>query len=157
MLELLVLVFHRAFHPVLAIEIHHDAALVKAMMALCEVGLYNKTKELLTGLHLQDGCVVVLEVIVGALPKVGVRSCGDNNRIAFYFESSWLTRPFERIEVNLATVSKSSLHIVGEIHNCFLLFFVCTSCQHQAAGNNDNEFFEHCFKFLCFYTNSLPI
>ena len=123
-LELLVLVFDRALHPVLAVEVHDDAALVEAMVALREVGLHHEAEELLTRLHLQDGRIVVLEVIVGALPEVGVRSCGDLDGVALHFESAWFARPFQRIEVNLASVFERYLHVVGKIHNCLFWFIL---------------------------------
>ncbi len=123
-LELLVLVFDRALHPVLAVEVHDDAALVEAMVALREVGLHHEAEELLTRLHLEGRCIVVLEVIVGALPEVGVRSCGDHDGVALHFESAWFARPFQCIEVNLASVFERNLHVVGKIHNCLFWFIL---------------------------------
>ena len=64
MLKLVVLVFHRAFQPVLAVEIHHDATLVKTVMAACKISLHHEAEILFAGLHLQYGRIVVLEVIL---------------------------------------------------------------------------------------------
>lgn len=72
-LELLVLILNASLQPVLRVKVHHHATLVEAMMTLCKVCLYNETEELFLCLLLEDWCIVVLEVIVGTLPKVGVR------------------------------------------------------------------------------------
>ena len=95
MLELVVLVLDGAFQPVRAVEIHDDAALVEALMALCEVGLHYEAEELLAGLHLQYGGIVVLEVIVGALPQVGMRSGGNENGVALHLVAFGLPCPLE--------------------------------------------------------------
>gem|GEM_PF-6905923 len=41
-LELLIFIFHRSFEPVLRIEIHHNAALVKSLVALSKVSFHNE-------------------------------------------------------------------------------------------------------------------
>lgn len=104
MLELVVLVFYRAFQPVLAVQIHHNAALVKALVALCEVGLDNKTEELFARLHLQHWRIVVLEVVVSALPQVGVRGGGDEDGVALYLKASRLSCPLKAVYVDASAV-----------------------------------------------------
>lgn len=42
MLELIIFVFYRSLQPVFRIKIHHDPALVKAVMTLCEIRLYDE-------------------------------------------------------------------------------------------------------------------
>ena len=66
-------------------------------MAAREVGLYHETEELLTGLHLQHGRIVVLEMIVGALPEVGLRSGGDADGVVFDFTRGRLPGPLKTV------------------------------------------------------------
>ena len=104
MLELFVLVFDRPFQPVLAVQLHNNAALVKALVALCEIGLDNKTEELFARLHLQHWRIVVLEVVVSALPQVGVRGGGDEDGVALDLKSSWLSCPLKAVYVDASVV-----------------------------------------------------
>ena len=67
-LELLVLEFHRTFEPIVTIQVHHYTALVEALVALREIRLHHEAEELLPGLHLQNGGVIVPEMIIGPLP-----------------------------------------------------------------------------------------
>ena len=43
------------------------------MVAFCEIGLHDEAEKFLLCLHLENRCVVVAEMIIGALPKVGAR------------------------------------------------------------------------------------
>ena len=81
MFELLVLVFDGTFEPVLAIQIHHNAALVETVMALGEIRFHDKGEELLVRLHLKDRRIVVAEMVIGALPEVGMRGGRDFDAI----------------------------------------------------------------------------
>lgn len=71
MLELLILIFHAGFQPILAVKIERNAALVESVVASCEISLHNKAEELFFRLHLEHRGVVILEMIVGTLPQVG--------------------------------------------------------------------------------------
>ena len=97
MLELLVFVLYRRFEPVLAIQIHHNTALVEPMMTLREVGLDDKREEPLVRLHLQNRRIVIPEVVVRPLPEIGMRFSGDGNHTVFLFYSRGLTRPLHLI------------------------------------------------------------
>lgn len=68
MLKLAVFELHRCFKPVVAIEVHYHTALVKACMAATKVGSHHKRKKLFICLHLEDGSIIVTEMVVGALP-----------------------------------------------------------------------------------------
>lgn len=46
--------------------------MIEALLAF-EFGLYGEGKELFLGFDLQNGGVIVSEVIIGALPKICVR------------------------------------------------------------------------------------
>ena len=99
-LELLVLVFDGTFEPVLAIEVHHNTALVEAVMALRKIGLDNKREETLVRLHLQDRRIVITEMVIRPLPEIRVRFGGDGNHTSFclYLLRSAST-PFDYISV----------------------------------------------------------
>ena len=101
-LEVFVFIFHRSFKPVVAVEIHHDSALVESVVALCEVGLYCKAEVLLLCLHLEHRSVVVAEMIVCALPQVGVRGSGDGDPVFLDSVGSRLAGPLEVGKVYLA-------------------------------------------------------
>lgn len=77
MIELLILVLDRAFQPVLAIQLHHHSALVEAMVTVGEIGFHQEREEFFGACDLQDRCIVIAEMIVGPLPKVGMRGRGD--------------------------------------------------------------------------------
>lgn len=92
-LEFLILVLDGAFQPVLTVQIHHHSALVEAMMAVGEIGFHQEREELLGACDLQDRSVVIAEMVVGPLPEVGMRGCGDldfviGNREIFRLASS---------------------------------------------------------------------
>jgi hypothetical protein len=63
------------------------------VMTACKIGLHHKAEELLARLHLQHGGIVVLEVIVGALPEVGLRSGGDADGVVLDFTLRRIPRP----------------------------------------------------------------
>src|SRR5699024_10362302 len=63
--------------PVLAVQIHHDSALVKPVMAFPEICLYNKAEIPFLCLYLKYRCIVIAKMIVGPLPQVCVRLCHD--------------------------------------------------------------------------------
>ena len=113
-LERFVLIFYRAFQPVFAVEIHHDAALVEALVALGEVCLHDKTEELLLCLHLKNRCIVVLEVIIGALPEVCVRSRCNGDGVALDFKTCRLSCPLKTVQVNLSAIGKCFFDVVCE-------------------------------------------
>ena len=96
-LELLVFVLYRSFEPVLTIQIHHNAALVKTMMALREIGLDHKREEPLVGLHLQDRRIVITEMVIRPLPEIRVRFGGDGNHTVFYLDLLRIPRPHHLI------------------------------------------------------------
>ena len=140
MLELVVFLFHRAFQPVLAIKIHHDAALVKALVALCEVGLYHKAEKLLTRLHLKDRGVVILKVVVCPLPQVSMRRSGDDDGVTLHFISLWLPCPLEAAQINVPTIGKSLFDVVYKFHLRFFLSSVSASCKQAESNDNENTF-----------------
>ena len=114
-LERFVLIFHGAFEPVLAVEIHNDAALVEAVVALGEVGLDDEAEEWLACGHLQHGGIVVLEMVVSALPEVGVWGCGDGDGVALDFIGGWFASPLEPAEVYGAAVGECGLYVVDVV------------------------------------------
>ena len=81
MLEGFILVLDGAFQPVFGIQIHHNAALVETVMALGEIRFHDKGEELLVRLHLKDRRIVVAEMVIGALPEVGMRGGRDFDAI----------------------------------------------------------------------------
>ena len=99
MLIFFILIFHRSLQPVLAVQVHHDAALVKPVMALPEICLYDKAEIPFLCLHLKYRSIVITEMIVGPLPQVSMRFC-DNlyhsliNGTAFRFSC-----PFEFVQI----------------------------------------------------------
>ena len=113
-LELGVLIFHGAFEPVFAVKVQYDAALVEALMALCEVCLHNKAEVLLTGFHLQRGGIVVTEMIIGPLPEIRVRSGCDRNGAVLDFEGSRLPCPLELVKIDQTAACKGIGHAVNE-------------------------------------------
>ena len=52
MLERLVFIFHGSFDPVLGVQIHHDAALIKTVMALSKIRFYDEREIFLIALRL---------------------------------------------------------------------------------------------------------
>ena len=69
-LDPVVLVLDGRLEPVVAVQVHDDAALVKADPGI-KLRPYHEGKELLLSTQLQDGGIVVPEVIIGPLPQVG--------------------------------------------------------------------------------------
>ena len=134
MLKLLVFVFHRALQPVLAIEIYHDTTLVEAVMTLREVSLHHEAEKLLARLHLKHGGIVVLEVIVGALPEVGLRSGGDANGIILDFTCGRLPRPLEAVQIDVAAVRECHLYVVYEIHSRYLFVLLSACREHETSA-----------------------
>jgi len=144
MLELLVLVFHRALQPVLAVEIHHDATLVEAMMTLGEIGLHHEAEELLAGLHLQNRGVVVLEVIVRALPKVGLWCSGDKDGITLHLVVLWLACPLKAVQSYAPAVGKCFFNLICKLHCRFLLFsLLSASHEHHGETKHGYVVFSH--------------
>ena len=143
MLELVVLVFNRSLQPVLTVQIHHDAALVEALMALCEVGLDHEAEELLTRLHLQYRCIVVLEMVVGALPQVGVGCRRDDKRVAFNLKTARFPCPLKAVQVDTATIGQCQLNIVGKCFARLLLSLLSTAHKHEAKAEQCENVFVH--------------
>ena len=81
----------------------------------------DEAEELFAGAHLQHWRIVVLEMVVGALPEVGVRSSGDDDGVAVDRECPRLSGPLQRMEVDAATVSEGHFHLVYKFHICFIL------------------------------------
>lgn len=69
-LKFFVLIFHAAFQPVFAIKVHHDAALVKTVMAFREICLDYKTEVFFLCIHLEHRGIVVQKMVVCMLPQV---------------------------------------------------------------------------------------
>ena len=95
------------------------------MMAFCEVRFYNKTEKFLLCLHLEDGCVVVAEMIIRALPKVSARQGAHFDGIAFYDATFRLTRSLEIIDIQY-----HSLLMLFNIRLIVVFFFTRTCHQH---------------------------
>src|SRR5699024_4659153 len=93
MLKLVIFVFDGAFHPVLAVQIHDNPALVKTVMAVCELGLYDEAEIFLLCLHLQYRSVIIAEMIIGSLLQIGMRFCGDFNSVLLDFVRFWFSDP----------------------------------------------------------------
>ena len=129
MLELLVLELHGALEPVLAVQVHHDAALVEALVALGEVRLYHKAEELLLCLHLQHGSIVVPEMVVRPLPEVSVRGSGDGDDTVVDLAGSRLPGPLELFQIDLPAIGKRLGHAVGEFSvRCLLSGTAASGC-----------------------------
>ena len=115
MLELLILIFDRCFQPVLRIKIHHDTALIEAVVAVGEIGFHYEREVFFICLRLQNGSVIVAEMIVRSLPQVCMRLGHDLN--AFIAD----IRAFRR---------SCPFHILGhccssvKIQSCFLYLIV---------------------------------
>ena len=52
MLKLLILIFHRSLEPVLGVKVHHNTALIKAVVTVSEIGLYDKREIIIIGFNL---------------------------------------------------------------------------------------------------------
>ena len=132
MLELLILEFDGAFEPVVAVQVHHHAALVEALMALSEVRLNYEAEVLLPRGHLQYRSIVVAEMVIGPLPEVRVRRCSDSNNIILHFESLRLPRPMEIIQVNLPVIFQRFGYAVNEIGLTGILGGIAAGDNHKA-------------------------
>ena len=100
MLKAFVFVFDRRFEPVLTVQVHDHAALVKPVFAV-EFRAHDEGKIALVGGHLQHGCVIVAEVVIGTLPQVGMGFGGDADGIIVYFPVQRLARPAQCVMVKL--------------------------------------------------------
>ena len=78
-LEHFVFVFDRSFEPIFAVQVHHDSALVKSLLAF-EFRFDDKREKLLICLHLQYGCIIISEVIKCSLPQIRM---GRSNNLDF--------------------------------------------------------------------------
>ena len=77
MLKAIVFVFNRTLQPVVAIQVHDDAALVETVMAFLKRGLHRSAEELFFRFHLEYRSIVITEMVVGSLPQISV-GVGDN-------------------------------------------------------------------------------
>ena len=84
MLKAFVLVLDRRFEPVLTVPVHDHAVLVKPVFAV-EFSAHDEGKIAFVGGHLQHGCVIVAEVVIGTLPQVGMGFGSDADGIIAYF------------------------------------------------------------------------
>ena len=150
MLELLILELHRTLEPVIAIQIHHDAALVEALMTLREVRLHHKAEELLPGPHLQNRRVVVPEMVVRTLPKVRMRSCSDGDDAVLDLEVGRFSGPLELVQIDLATVGKGISYTVGKISvRCFLGRVATSDCTEAKAKAKEFGDVAHMVDCIC--------
>ncbi len=100
-------------------------------MTLGKVGLHHEAEEFLARLHLQHGGIVVLEVIVRALPEVGLRSGSDADGIILDFTLRRLPRPLEAAQIDVAAVRECHLYVVNKIHSRFLFVLLSACRQHE--------------------------
>ena len=133
-LKFLVFKFDRAFEPVVAVQVHHNTALVKALMTLGEVCLHHKTEVLFPGLHLKNRGVVVTEMIVCPLPEVGMRCRGNADDTVIHFKGLRLPGPLEAAEVNSSTVRKR----LGNAVNRGILYRIST-CANEKTQADDKK------------------
>ena len=84
MLKCFVFVLHTAFQPVFAIKIHYNATLVEAVVAVGEIRFYHETEIFFLSFHLPNRCIIVLEMVIGALPKVGAGFGDHLNSVVVY-------------------------------------------------------------------------
>ena len=113
-LELLILELDGTLKPVVAVQVHHYAALVEALMALCEVRLHHEAEELLPGLHLKHRGIIVPEMVVCPLPKVRVRGRSNGDDTVLHFTGSRLSGPLELVQIDLSTTCESLGYAVGK-------------------------------------------
>lgn len=76
-LVFLIFIFHGSLQPVLAIQIHHNAALVKPVMAVRKICLHHKAEIFFFGLNLQDRGIVIPKMVVCPLPQICSGLCHD--------------------------------------------------------------------------------
>ena len=115
MLELMVFEFHGSLEPVLAVQVHHDAALVEALVALGEIGFHDKTEVLLLRLDLEYRGVVIAEMIVCPLPEVRVWGRGDRQRLAVDGEGGRFAGPLKCVQVDIPAIFQGSRHPVDKV------------------------------------------
>ena len=98
-----VLIFHRGLEPVFAVQIHHNTALVKAAAAFRKIRLHCKAEEPFLRFHLKDGGVIVLEVVVGSLPQIGMGFGDDGNGVPVDGEASRLPGPLKFCKIHFVS------------------------------------------------------
>ena len=100
MLEFLIFVFDRSFQPVLTVQIHHNPTLIKSVPAL-KFSFHRKGKEFFIRLHLQNGCIVIPEMIICPLPQICVGIRYDFNAAVRYRVIRRFSCPFEFAAVKI--------------------------------------------------------
>lgn len=93
MLKVLIFVFNRTFQLVFTVQIQHDTALVKTVMAFRKLCFYQKGKECFFRIHLQYGSIVIAKMVIGSLPQIGVRFRDDFDSILCDHTTLWFPRP----------------------------------------------------------------
>ena len=141
-LERLVLEFHGALEPIVAVQVHDDAALVKALVALGEIGFHDEAEVLLLRLDLEDRGVVVAEMIVGPLPEVRVRGRGDGQRLAVNGKCGRLPGPLKRGKVDVSAVFQGRSDAVDKIGRGRLLGLASAGEQEEAEAKECEGFGE---------------
>lgn len=68
MLEGLIFILDRTLQPIITVKVHHDTALIEAVVTFGKIGLHDETEILLSCLHLQHRSVVVSEMVICPLP-----------------------------------------------------------------------------------------
>ena len=114
-LEFLVLEFHGTLEPIVAVQVHHDAALVEALVALGEIGFHDKAEILLLCLDLEYRGIVIAEMVVGPLPEVRVRGRGDRQRLAVNGEGGRFAGPLKGGQVDIPAVLQGRRHPIDKI------------------------------------------
>ena len=99
-LEGFIFIFDGCLQPVFAVQVHHNAALVKAALAF-KLGFYGEGEKLLVGGHLQHGSIVVSEMIIRALLEICVGFGGDFDSFIRDRKICGLTRPFQCIDIKV--------------------------------------------------------
>ena len=97
MLKLLILIFHRSLEPVLRVKVHNDAALIEAVVAVSEIGLYDKREVFIIGFHLENRSIIIAEMIIGPLPEIGMRLSHYLDKIIIYAILLRFSGPFQFI------------------------------------------------------------
>ena len=95
MLEFLCFIFNRGLQPVIRIQIHNYATLIKSMMTPGKICLHNKGKILLLCFYLQNRRIIVSEVVIGPLPQIGMRFGLYPDRLICNAVLLRLSRPLE--------------------------------------------------------------
>ena len=104
MLKFFGFVLDRCLQPVFAVKIHHDAALVKPMVAV-KLRLHHEGKILLLRFHLQHGCIIIAEMIIGPLPQICI-GCSDNlNFIGRNRTGRRFSHPFQFVDIKFHITS----------------------------------------------------